>query len=142
MSVTLHTDLGDLKFELEVQKTPKTCENFLALAASGYYDGCIFHRVIKTFCCQTGDPTNVGNGGQSCWGKNFNDEIDSSLKHSRRGVLAMATARPNMNASQFYIAFNRLPHLDGRATVFGQLIDGIFDILKCNKFKIKILMNN
>ena len=80
MAVTLHTDLGDMKLELEVQKCPKTCENFLALAASGYYDGCVFHRVIKTFCCQTGDPTNTGKGGESIWGKPFPDEIEHTVR--------------------------------------------------------------
>merc|ERR1712080_120420 len=114
MEVTLHTDLGDLKLELEVQKCPRACENFLALCASNKYDNCIFHRVIKTFCCQTGDPTNSGKGGTSIWGKPFKDEIDSSLKHSKRGIVAMATARPHENQSQFYITFAPLSHLNGR----------------------------
>lgn len=125
MAVTLHTDLGDMKIELEVQKCPKTCENFLALCSSGKYDGCTFHRIIRTFCCQTGDPTNTGKGGLSIWGRPFNDEIDHTLKHTQRGVVAMATSRPNHNNSQFYITFTALPHLNGRATVFGKVIDGL-----------------
>jgi len=135
MSVTLHTDLGDIKLELEVVKCPKACENFLALCASGKYDGCIFHRVIKTFCCQTGDPTNTGTGGTSIWGRPFKDEIDSTLKHSKRGILAMATARPNENQSQFYITFAPLPHLNSRATIFGHVIDGMDTLADIERLK-------
>lgn len=80
MSVTLHTTLGDLKLELFVSTTPKTCENFLALAAAGVYDDTIFHRNLKGFMIQGGDPTNTGRGGTSIWGGKFNDEIRSSLK--------------------------------------------------------------
>ncbi|KAL0397795.1 UNVERIFIED_CONTAM: Peptidyl-prolyl cis-trans isomerase CYP18-1 [Sesamum calycinum] len=80
MSVTLHTNLGDIKCEIFCDEVPKTAENFLALCASGYYDGTIFHRNIKGFMIQGGDPTNTGKGGTSIWGKKFNDEIRESLK--------------------------------------------------------------
>ncbi|KAG5069469.1 hypothetical protein JHK85_001846 [Glycine max] len=81
-SVTLHTNLGDIKCEIFCDEVPKTSENFLALCASGYYDGTIFHRNIKGFMIQGGDPTGTGKGGTSIWGKKFNDEIRESLKVS------------------------------------------------------------
>ncbi|KAB1279434.1 Peptidyl-prolyl cis-trans isomerase-like 3 [Camelus dromedarius] len=79
-SVTLHTDVGDIKIEIFCERTPKTCENFLALCASNYYNGCIFHRNIKGFMVQTGDPTGTGRGGNSIWGKKFEDEYSEYLK--------------------------------------------------------------
>ena len=128
MSVTLHTDLGDLKVELFCEQTPKTCENFLALCASSYYSGCIFHRNIKGFMVQTGDPTGTRKGGESIFGKEFEDELREGLKHSTRGILAMANSGPNTNRSQFYITYAKQPTLDLQNTVFGKLIDG-FDAL-------------
>jgi peptidyl-prolyl cis-trans isomerase-like 3 len=80
MSVTLHTNVGELKCEIFCDEVPKTAENFLALCASGYYDGTIFHRNIKGFMIQGGDPTGTGRGGNSIWGRKFNDEIRESLK--------------------------------------------------------------
>uniref|UniRef100_A0A2P2JNS8 Peptidyl-prolyl cis-trans isomerase n=2 Tax=Rhizophora mucronata TaxID=61149 RepID=A0A2P2JNS8_RHIMU len=80
MSVTLHTNLGDIKCEISCDEVSKTAENFLALCASGYYDGTVFHRNIKGFMIQGGDPTGTGKGGTSIWGKKFNDEIRESLK--------------------------------------------------------------
>ncbi|XP_064229272.1 peptidyl-prolyl cis-trans isomerase-like 3, partial [Aotus nancymaae] len=79
-SVTLHTDVGDIKIEVFCERTPKTCENFLALCASNYYNGCIFHRNIKGFMVQTEDPTGTGRGGNSIWGKKFEDEYSEYLK--------------------------------------------------------------
>ncbi|KAH9401931.1 PREDICTED: peptidyl-prolyl cis-trans isomerase-like 3 [Rhagoletis zephyria] len=125
MSVTLHTDLGDLKLELFCDRCPKACENFLALAASDYYNGCQFHRNIKGFMTQTGDPTNTGKGGQSIWGGKFEDEICEELRHAYRGVVAMANNGPNTNASQFYITYAKQAHLDLKYTVFGKVIDGL-----------------
>ena len=80
MSVTLHTDVGDIKIEVFCERTPKTCENFLALCASNYYNGCIFYRNIKGFMVQMGDPTGTGRGGNSIWGKKFEDEYSEYLK--------------------------------------------------------------
>ncbi|KAI0956113.1 Peptidyl-prolyl cis-trans isomerase cyp10 [Taiwanofungus camphoratus] len=80
MSVTLHTTLGDIKIEIFCEAVPKTAENFLALCASNYYDGCIWHRNIKGFMVQTGDPSGSGKGGQSIYGQPFADEIRSTLK--------------------------------------------------------------
>ena len=90
MSVTLHTTHGDIKLELFIHQTPKTCENFLALCGTDYYNDCVFVRNIKSFMLQTGDPTNTGKGGNSIWGGKFNDEIREDLKHKARGVVSMA----------------------------------------------------
>ncbi|XP_076822230.1 peptidyl-prolyl cis-trans isomerase-like 3 [Clavelina lepadiformis] len=124
MSVTLHTDVGDLKIELHCEKAPKACENFLALCASGYYNSSLFHRNIKGFMLQTGDPTGSGKGGMSIWGKHFDDEIVDSMKHNARGVVSMANSGPNSNASQFFVTYAKQPHLDMKYTIFGKLIDG------------------
>ncbi|XP_075227750.1 peptidyl-prolyl cis-trans isomerase-like 3 [Lycorma delicatula] len=128
MSVTIHTDIGDLKVELFCEACPKTCENFLALCASDYYNGCLFHRNIKGFIVQTGDPTNTSKGGNSIWGRKFEDEFKENLKHNARGTVSMANNGPNSNASQFFISYSAQPHLDLKYTLFGRLIDG-FDVL-------------
>eukprot|EP00112_Aurelia_sp_Birch-Aquarium-sp1_P013679 Seg2913.1 transcript_id=Seg2913.1/GoldUCD/mRNA.D3Y31 product="Peptidyl-prolyl cis-trans isomerase-like 3" protein_id=Seg2913.1/GoldUCD/D3Y31 len=128
MAVTLHTDLGDMKVELFCDEAPKTSENFLALCASGYYNGCLFHRNIKGFMIQTGDPSGTGKGGKSIWGKKFEDEIVPHLKHNARGVISMANSGPNTNGSQFFIVYAKQPHLDMKYTVFAKLIDG-FEVL-------------
>ncbi|PON35219.1 Notch [Parasponia andersonii] len=127
-SVTLHTNLGDIKCEIFCDEVPKTAENFLALCGSGYYDGTVFHRNIKGFMIQGGDPIGTGKGGTSIWGKKFNDEIRESLKHNARGILAMANSGPNTNGSQFFITYAKQPHLNGLYTVFGKVIHG-FEVL-------------
>ncbi|XP_064118347.1 peptidyl-prolyl cis-trans isomerase-like 3 isoform X3 [Macrobrachium nipponense] len=119
MSVTLHTDVGDLKIELFCEQCPKSCENFLALCSSNYYDGCLFHRNIKGFMIQTGDPTGTGKGGQSIWGHKYEDEVRDDLKHNVRGTVSMANRGPNTNGSQFFITYSPQPHLDLKYTVFG-----------------------
>mmetsp|Transcript_13421 Transcript_13421/g.34108 ORF Transcript_13421/g.34108 Transcript_13421/m.34108 type:complete len:104 (+) Transcript_13421:111-422(+) len=91
MSLTLHTNYGDLKVELYCELTPKTAENFLALCASGFYDNTIFHRNVRGFMLQGGDPTGTGKRSKSIWGGKFEDEIQTSLRFGRRGLLAMAT---------------------------------------------------
>ncbi|XP_060526326.1 peptidyl-prolyl cis-trans isomerase-like 3 [Cylas formicarius] len=125
MSVTLHTDVGNIKVELFCENCPKACENFLALCASDYYNGCLFHRNIKGFIVQTGDPTGTGKGGTSIWGKKFEDEFKEQLKHNVRGILSMANNGPNTNGSQFFISYAPQPHLDLKYTVFGKVIDGL-----------------
>lgn len=132
MSLTLHTTLGDIKLELACSECPLTCENFLALAASGAYDGTAFHRNIKGFMVQGGDPTGSGKGGRSIFatptGK-FEDEPGGlARKHGRRGVLSMANSGPHTNGSQFFITYRAHPSLDGKYVAFGQVIDG-FDTL-------------
>ncbi len=124
----LSTSLGDLNLELHADVAPRACENFLALAESGYYDGTVFHRIIKSFMAQGGDPTGTGNGGASVFGPAFADEIDGRLRHAGRGVLSMANAGPHTNGSQFFVTFASAPHLDGKHTIFGKVVGG-FDAL-------------
>ena len=124
MSVTLATDFGELKVELYCETAPKTCFNFLALAASGYYDKSVFHRNMKGFMIQGGDPTGTGKGGASVWGDDFPDEFHDDNKHDSRGVLAMANKGPNTNRSQFFITYTPQPHLNNKYTVFGRVIHG------------------
>lgn len=104
---------------------PQTCQNFAALADAGKYNGVIFHRIIPNFMLQGGDPTGTGRGGESIWGGSFDDEIDSSLRHTGPGVLSMANSGPGTNGSQFFITLAPTPHLDGKHTVFGQVVDGL-----------------
>ncbi|GEM09283.1 peptidyl-prolyl cis-trans isomerase-like 3 [Rhodotorula toruloides] len=120
MSVTLHTTHGELKIEVFCEAVPKCAENFLALAASGQYDGCLFHRNIKGFMIQTGDPTGTGKGGQSIWGRPFPDEVRSTLKFNQRGIVAMANSGPDTNKSQFFITYAKQPHLDTKYSIFGR----------------------
>lgn len=99
---TINTTMGAIKVKLFPKETPKTFENFTTHAKNGYYDGIIFHRVIKDFMIQGGDPTGTGRGGESIWGTSFEDEFDMDL-HNLRGALCMANAGPNTNGSQFFI---------------------------------------
>ncbi|KAM8806634.1 peptidyl-prolyl cis-trans isomerase-like 3 [Eudromia elegans] len=135
-AVTLHTDVGDIKIELFCERTPKTCENFLALCASNYYNGCVFHRNIKGFMVQTGDPLGTGKGGNSIWGRKFEDEFSEYLKHSVRGVVSMANNGPNTNGSQFFITYAKQPHLDMKYTVFGKVIDGLETLDELEKLPV------
>nr|XP_023025102.1 peptidyl-prolyl cis-trans isomerase-like 3 [Leptinotarsa decemlineata] len=125
MSVTLHTDLGNIKIELFCESCPKASENFLALCASDYYNGCLFHRNIKGFIVQTGDPSGTGKGGSSIWGRKFEDEFKEQLKHNTKGIVSMANNGPNTNGSQFFFSYAPQPHLDLKYTVFGKVIDGL-----------------
>lgn len=150
----MKTNMGDIEIKLFPEKAPKTVENFVTHAKNGYYNGLIFHRVIKDFMIQGGDPTGTGMGGESIWGKRFADEFDPEL-HNLMGALSMANAGPNTNGSQFFIvqahsipdgmleqmqemptafpedvvtAYENLggtPWLDFRHTVFGQVMMGM-----------------
>ena len=119
----IKTNMGTIEVELFADQTPKTVENFVGLAEKGYYNGIIFHRVIKDFMLQVGDPTGTGRGGASFWGGKFEDEFVSDLKHDTPGMLSMANAGPNTNGSQFFITHVATTWLDGRHTVFGSVID-------------------
>jgi peptidyl-prolyl cis-trans isomerase B (cyclophilin B) len=123
---TLNTSMGVIKIRLFPDAAPKTVENFTTHAKNGYYDGLIFHRVIKDFMLQGGDPTGTGRGGQSIWGRAFADEFDAGLRNLR-GSLSMANAGRNTNGSQFFIvqAANGTPWLDYKHTVFGQVYEGM-----------------
>ncbi len=150
----MHTTMGDIKIKLFKDKTPKTFENFTTHAKNGYYDGLIFHRVIKDFMIQGGDPMGTGIGGESIWSTKFEDEFTPEL-HNFRGALSMANAGPNTNGSQFFIVqantvpsnmldqmedlpdafpsdcakayadMGGTPWLDYRHTVFGQVYEGM-----------------
>ena len=126
-TAVLQTNKGTIKFELLEGDAPKTTENFRLLAERGYYDGVIFHRVIKGFMIQGGDPLGMGYGGESAWGKTFNDEIDAkSALYSggyKRGTVAMANRGPNTNGSQFFIMHQDNP-LPPNYTIFGRVTDG------------------
>ncbi len=121
----IKTNMGTIEIELFADQTPKTVENFVGLAEKGYYNGIIFHRVIKDFMLQAGDPTGTGRGGASFWGGKFEDEFVSDLKHDTPGMLSMANAGPNTNGSQFFITLVPTPWLDGKHTVFGKVINGM-----------------
>ncbi|KAH9923268.1 cyclophilin-like protein [Fomitopsis serialis] len=119
MPVTLHTSSGDIKIELFCEAVPKAAENFLALCASGYYDGCIWHRNIKGFMIQTGDPSGSGKGGQSIYGPPSRTRFVPRSSSTPWNV-AMANAGPDTNKSQFFITYAKQPHLDGKYTIFGK----------------------
>uniref|UniRef100_A0A669BE24 RING-type E3 ubiquitin-protein ligase PPIL2 n=1 Tax=Oreochromis niloticus TaxID=8128 RepID=A0A669BE24_ORENI len=122
--VRLHTNKGDLNLELHCDKVPKAGENFIRLCKKGYYDGTIFHRSIRNFMIQGGDPTGTGTGGESFWGKPFKDEFRPNLSHTGRGILSMANSGPNTNKSQFFITFRSCTYLDRKHTVFGRVVGG------------------
>ena len=118
---TIDTNRGTIKLKLHDDKVPKTVENFEKLAKQGFYNGLKFHRVIDNFMIQTGCPQGTGTGGP---GYKFADEFHPTLKHSGPGVLSMANAGPNTNGSQFFITHVATPHLDGKHSVFGRVIEG------------------
>jgi peptidyl-prolyl cis-trans isomerase-like 1 len=121
----IETTLGTIEAELYSRETPKTAANFAGLAGKGYYNGIIFHRVIPNFMIQGGDPTGTGRGGESFYGKPFEDEIVPALKHDAAGILSMANAGPGTNGSQFFVTLVPTPWLDGRHTVFGRVTKGL-----------------
>ncbi|CAD7931451.1 unnamed protein product [Amoebophrya sp. A25] len=120
----IHTTLGDIVISLFYNECPKTVENFCTHARNKYYDGIMFHRIIKGFMIQTGDPLGNGTGGESIWGGNFEDEIRPQLRHDRPFTVSMANAGPNTNGSQFFITTVNCPHLDRKHTVFGRVVRG------------------
>jgi cyclophilin family peptidyl-prolyl cis-trans isomerase len=121
----ISTDKGDILVQLYADKTPNTVNNFVFLAREGFYDGVTFHRVIRDFMVQGGDPTGTGTGGP---GYKFADEFDPTLKHDVPGILSMANAGPNTNGSQFFITHVPTPWLDGKHSVFGKVTSGM-DVL-------------
>ena len=125
----LETNQGTIIIRLFPDVAPKACENFVGLTKKGYYDGITFHRVIKDFMIQGGDPTGTGAGGESFWGKNFEDEVRPDVTFDRPGILAMANAGPGTNGSQFFITVAATPWLNMRHTIFGEVVEG-FDVVK------------
>jgi peptidylprolyl isomerase len=135
MTVQLNTNQGNIKINLFDDLTPKTVENFVTHAKNGYYDGVIFHRVIKGFMIQGGDPTGTGMGGESAWGGKFEDEIVKELKFDKPGLLAMANAGPGTNGSQFFITTAATPWLNGNHTIFGEVTEGIETVINIETTK-------
>lgn len=127
--VAIETNQGTITVALKPEVAPKAVENFLMLARKDYYNNVIFHRIIKNFMIQGGDPTGTGRGGQSVWGKPFEDEVSTSVKFDRPGLLAMANAGPKTNGSQFFITTASAAWLNGKHTIFGEVIDG-YDVVK------------
>lgn len=120
LTVTLHTTKGDIKLNLFPDKAPLTVLNFVNLSKRGFYNGLTFHRVIPNFMIQGGDPAGNGTGGP---GYKFKDEFSPDLKHSKPGILSMANAGPATNGSQFFITHVPTPWLDGKHTIFGEVVD-------------------
>ena len=120
----METTKGVIGFNLFDSVAPKTCENFITHAKNGYYNGIIFHRVIEQFMIQGGDPTGTGRGGESIWGRPFEDECSPDLAFDKPGLLAMANAGPGTNGSQFFITTVSTPWLHMKHTIFGEITEG------------------
>lgn len=127
----IETTQGKIEIELRADLAPKTVENFSTHIKNGYYNGLVFHRIIKGFMIQGGDPTGTGRGGESIWGGKFKDEFNSKAMFNQVGVLAMANSGPNTNGSQFFITTIQTPWLNGKHTIFGYVKNkASFDIVK------------
>lgn len=123
-SVVLETTSGKIEIKMLPDIAPKAVENFTTHVKNGYYNGLIFHRVIKDFMIQGGDPTGTGMGGESIWGKPFEDEFKPNVIFDKPFLLAMANAGRNTNGSQFFITTVKTPHLNGYHTIFGEVVEG------------------
>jgi len=135
-TVVLKTNQGNIELQLFPKIAPKACENFTTLVKRGYYDGVIFHRVIKNFMIQSGDPTGTGRGGESIWGKPFKDEFKANVVFDRPFYLAMANRGRNTNGSQFFITTVPTPWLNGGYTIFGRVIKGFKVVKKIENVKV------
>lgn len=133
---TLHTTLGDIAFRLFPQYAPKAVENFVVHGRNGYYNNLLFHRVIRKFMIQTGDPLGDGTGGESIWGKEFEDEFTPHLRHDKPYAVSMANAGPGTNASQFFITTDPTPWLDDKHTVFGRVVRGMDVVHRIENVKV------
>lgn len=123
-AAVIHTTYGDIHIRLFPDAAPKAVENFVTHSKRGYYNNTIFHRVIRKFMIQGGDPLGDGTGGESIWGKEFEDEF-STLKHDKPYTVSMANAGPNTNGSQFFITTEKTPWLDNKHTIFGRAVQGL-----------------
>ena len=122
--VVFETNQGVIEIKLFPDIAPKACQNMVGLTQKGYYDGIIFHRVIKGFMIQGGDPTRTGRGGESLWGRKFADETNLGVLFDRKGLVAMANAGPNTNGSQFFITTAATPWLNQHHTILGEVAAG------------------
>lgn len=133
--VSLQTTQGEIVLELYENIAPLAVENFTTHVKNGYYNGLTFHRIIKNFMVQGGDPTGTGAGGESIWKKPFKDEFKSGVVFNQSGILAMANAGPRTNGSQFFITTAPTPWLNGYHTIFGKVIKGSDTLEKLNNVK-------
>lgn len=131
------SSLGDMTVELVAEYAPKAVYNFIMLSKDGKYDDTIFHRNVPRFMVQGGDPTGTGRGGESFWGKDFEDELNTNLRHDDRGIMSMANSGRNTNNSQFFITYRPAPELDRKHTIFGRLIDGFGTLDRIEKSEVK-----
>lgn len=127
------TNLGTFTVELFPDKAPKTVKNFVVLSERGFYNGISFHRVIKNFMIQGGDPTGTGSGGESIYGGPFEDEFHPDLMHNEPGILSMANAGPGTNTSQFFITVAPTPWLNAKHTIFGKVTSGLEVVYKISE---------
>jgi len=134
--VRMSTSLGDLNLELHCEMVPRTCDNFIKLCATDFYKNTTFHRLIKNFMVQGGDPTGTGKGGDSIWGKPFKDEFKPNLSHSGRGILSMANSGKDTNKSQFFITFRSCQHLDNKHSVFGKVVGGLDTLTAIERIEV------
>ncbi|CAK5074902.1 unnamed protein product [Meloidogyne enterolobii] len=135
--VCLETTLGPIDIELWSRECPLACRNFVQLCAEGYYNGCIFHRLVRNFIVQTGDPTGTGHGGTSIYGDVFKSEFHQRLKFNRRGLVGMASDKKDQNGSQFFFTLGEASDLNGKHTLFGRVGgDTIFNLLKMNDYDV------
>mmetsp|Transcript_5802 Transcript_5802/g.12171 ORF Transcript_5802/g.12171 Transcript_5802/m.12171 type:complete len:187 (+) Transcript_5802:220-780(+) len=128
--VKFETSAGTFVIELYHRHTPRTCHNIAELSRLGYYDGTVFHRTIRDFMVQCGDPTGTGRGGESVYGGKFEDELTRNLKHTGAGICSMANSGPDTNGSQFFVTLKPTPFLDGKHTIFGRIYSGMGVIQK------------
>jgi len=135
--VLLVTSVGDIDIELWSKEAPKACRNFVQLCMEGYYNETKFHRVVKDFIVQGGDPTNTGSGGESIYGAPFKDEFHPRLRFIRRGLVAMANAGPHDNGSQFFFTLAETPELQNKHTVFGKVTGPtLYNMIKLQEVEI------
>ncbi len=134
--IVLETTQGNVEVKLFEEAAPKACENFKGLVAKGYYDGIVFHRVIKGFMVQGGDPTGTGRGGESLWGTDFEDEFNAGATFNKPGILAMANRGPGTNGSQFFITVAPTPWLNNRHTIFGEVVAGYDVVAKIENIQV------
>lgn len=132
-NVILETNYGNIELKLFDKAAPMAVENFTKLAKGGYYNNTIFHRVIRNFMIQGGDPTGSGRGGESIWGKEFKNEYAPNLVFDKPFLLAMANRGPNTNGSQFFITVAPTPWLNGGYTIFGKVVAGQSVVLKISQ---------
>jgi peptidylprolyl isomerase len=134
--VVLDTNLGKIELKLYPKVAPLAVENFTTHVKNGYYNGLTFHRIIKGFMIQGGDPSGNGTGGKSIWGKPFKDEFGSNVVFDKPFLLAMANSGPTTNGSQFFITLAPTPWLNGKHTIFGEVVKGQNVVRKMEKVSV------